>query len=165
LQSLLNRREYEFILDRACAQFEPDNPEYHAVTWAVYERINLEKHFETLRSTRHFGPMVFQLVWTSNIDNLLCEMIETERVKDAVLLIRLYHKIHPTAESAVNRCEENSSDEEFILHYARLDSPKTSTIEKLVQSYKELCLQRETLEESIKKAHGITSDELETHKV
>jgi len=92
-------------------------------------------------------------------------MIETERMKDAALLIRLYHKIHPTAESVVNRCEENSSDEELVLHYARLDSPKTSTIEKLVQSYKELCLQRKILEEGIKKAHGLTSNELETDKV
>jgi len=146
-------------------QFEPDDPDYHAITRAVYERINFEKHFDTLRSTRHFGPMVFHLVWMNNIDNLLCEMIETGRMKHAVLLIRLYHKIHPTAESVVNRCEENSSDEEFVLHYARLDSPKTSTIEKLVQSYNEMHLERETLEEGIKKAHGLTSNELETDKV
>ncbi|EZA55913.1 28S ribosomal protein S22, mitochondrial [Ooceraea biroi] len=165
LESLLERSKYEFILDRACIQFDPDDPDYQAVTRAVYERINLEKHFEALRSTRHFGPMVFHLVWTSNIDNLLCEMIETDRMEDAVLLIRLYHKIHPTAESAVNRCKDDSSDEEIVMHYARFDSARTTTIEKLVQSYKELHQQRKLLEEGIKKAHGLTSNQVETDKV
>lgn len=146
-------------------QFEPDDPAYQTITKTVYEHINFEKHFQALRSTRHFGPMVFHLAWTSNIDNLLCEMIETDRMSDAILLIRLYHKINPTAESAVDKCEENSSDEEFVMHYARLDSPKASTIEKIVQSYKELQLQRQTLEEGIKKAHGIISDETQTDQV
>ncbi|EFN89057.1 28S ribosomal protein S22, mitochondrial [Harpegnathos saltator] len=157
LQNLLDRKEYEFILDRACVQFDPDNPDYQRVTREVYERINLEKHFDVLRSTRHFGPMVFHLVWTSNIDNLLCEMIENSRIKDAILLIRLYHKIHPTSDSAVERCSADSDDTEFILHYARLDSPKRHTIEKLVHSYKELRREHRIVEEGIKKAHGIPS--------
>lgn len=109
--------------------------------------------------------MVFHLVWTNNIDKSLCEMIETDRMKYAVLLIRLYQKIHPMAESAVNQCEDDSSDEEFVMHYARLDSSKASTIEKLVQSYKEMRLVRESLEEGIKKAHGIIPDEAEAEKV
>ncbi|XP_071639587.1 small ribosomal subunit protein mS22 [Temnothorax longispinosus] len=157
LQDLLNRKEYEFILDRACVQFEPDNPDYQAVTREVYEHINAEKHFDILRSTRHFGPMVFHLVWTSNIDNLLLEMIETGRVKDAALLIRLYHMIHPTTKSAVERCE-HTDDAEFIMHYARLESTRKDKIQKLLQSYKELQREREIVAEGIKLAHGISSE-------
>jgi small subunit ribosomal protein S22 len=136
-------------------QFEPDDPDYQAVTREVYEYINREKHFDILRSTRHFGPMVFHLVWTSNIDNLLCEMIETSRIKDAALLIRLYHKIHPTAKSTVDKCRD-TDDKKFIMHYANLESPKKDTIAKLVQSYKELQQEQQIVTEGIKKAHGIS---------
>lgn len=142
-------------------QFEPDDPDYQMVTHKVYEDINIKKHFDTLRSTRHFGPMVFYLVWMNNIDNLLCEMIESSRIKDAVLLIRLYHKIHATTKSAVEQCND-LDDMEFIMHYARLDSSKRGTIEKLLQSYKEIQKEHQIVEEGVKKAHGISS---ETDKV
>lgn len=161
LKSLLNRNEYTFILDRACVQFEPDDPTYQAVTREVYEHINKEKHFDALRSTRHFGPMVFHLAWTKNIDNLLCKMIETGRIEHAAILIRLFHIIHPTLKSAVDLCKV-SDDVEFIMHYARLDSPRKSTIEKLLQSYKESRQKHQIIEEGIKQAHGIV---LETNKV
>lgn len=156
LKNLLDRNEYIFILDRACVQFEPDDPDYQAVTREVYEHINKEKHFDYLRSTRHFGPMVFHLAWTKNIDNLLCEMIETGRIKDAAILIRLYHTIYPTLKSAVDQYEDKKNYVEFIMHYARLDSPKNSTIEKLLQSYKELEHERQIVEEGIKQAHIVS---------
>lgn len=158
---MLNRKEYEFILDRACVQFEPDDPDYQAVTREVYEHINAERRFDTLRSTRHFGPMVFHLVWTSNIDSLLCEMIETSRIKDAALLIRLYHMIHPTTKSAIEQCE-HTDDAEFIMHYVRLaDTPKKDRIHKLLQSYKELQRERQIVAEGIKQAHGNTFSEMD----
>ncbi|XP_012527439.1 28S ribosomal protein S22, mitochondrial [Monomorium pharaonis] len=158
LKDLLNRNEYEFILDRACVQFEPDDPNYQAITREVYEHINAERRFDLLRSTRHFGPMVFHLVWTSNIDNLLCEMIETGRVKDAALLIRLCHIINPTSKSAVEPCE-HTDDVQFIMHYANLENlPKRDRIQKLLQSYKELQRENEILIEGIKQAHGISSE-------
>ncbi|XP_018373518.1 PREDICTED: 28S ribosomal protein S22, mitochondrial [Trachymyrmex cornetzi] len=157
LKDLLNRNEYEFILDRACTQFEPDDPDYQAITREVYEHINAERHFDVLRSTRHFGPMVFHLVWTSNIDNLLYEMIETNRIKDAALLIRLYHMIHPTTKSAVEQCE-HTDDVEFVMHYVRLELLKKDKIQKLLQSYKELQQEREIVAEGIKQAHGISSE-------
>jgi len=160
-QDLLNRNEYEFILNRACVQFEPDDPDYQAITREVYEHINAERRFDVLRSTRHFGPMVFHLVWTSNIDNLLCEMIETDRIKDAALLVRLYHMIHPVVKSAVEQCEQ-TNDTELIMHYARLESSKKDRIQKLLQSYKELQRERQIVMDGIKQAHGISS---ETDKV
>lgn len=136
-------------------QFEPDDPDYQVITQKVYEYINREKHFDTLRSTRHFGPMVFHLVWTSNIDNLLCEMIETSRIKDAALLIRLYHKIHPAAKSSIDECRD-MDDIKLIIHYANLESPKKGTIDKLIQSYKELQQEQQIVAEGIKKVHGIS---------
>ncbi|KAL0105642.1 hypothetical protein PUN28_015853 [Cardiocondyla obscurior] len=158
LQNLLNRKKYEYILDRACVQFEPDDPDYQSVTREVYEHINVEKHFDFLRSTRHFGPMVFHLVWTNNIDHLLHEMIETSRISDAALLIRLYHVIYPTAEPTVESCE-HMDDVDFVTHYIKLlESPKKDKLQKLLQSYRELQRERQIVDENVKRAYGTFSE-------
>jgi len=94
LQNLLGRKEYEFILDRACAQFEPDHPDYQRVTSITYQHVNDNDGFEKLRSTRHFGPLAFYLTWFKNIDNLLLELIETAHIEDCNNLLQLYGKIH-----------------------------------------------------------------------
>lgn len=158
-QDLLDRKEYIFILDRACVQFEPDDPDYQEVTREVYEHINREKHFDILRSTRHFGPMVFHLAWTKNIDNLLGEMIETGRIKHAAIVIRLLHLMYPSMKSAIEECKVKD-DVEFIMHYARLE--EKSMIEKLLQSYKESQQVNQIVQESFEQAHSIA---LETEKV
>lgn len=85
LQRLLQQGEYEYILDRACCQFEPDYKEFHEVTFNTYRKINEEKAFNKLRSTRYFGPMAFYLCLTKNIDALLEENLQTERL--CILLI------------------------------------------------------------------------------
>ncbi|KAK9510478.1 hypothetical protein O3M35_005258 [Rhynocoris fuscipes] len=95
LKDLLARKEYIFILDRACLQFEPDDPEYIRVTKTVYSHINEESDFNILRSTRHFGPLVFYLALNRNIDNLLLENLETDRLVDAVWAIELFNIINP----------------------------------------------------------------------
>lgn len=162
-QDILNRECYEYILDRACVQFEPDDIEYKNITQQVYQRVNDKKHFESLRSTRHFGPFVFFLVWHKIIDNLLCELIQTEKIEEAVTLIRLFHKIHPDTKSATTPYKGNESDDDIalILHYASLESSKEPLIKKSVLAYLELKKEKEKVEEGIKKAHGIDSDESE----
>jgi len=84
-------------------------------------------------------------------------MIETNRIKDAALLIRLYYMVHPTTKSAVEQCE-NTDDVNFVMHYVRLESLKKDKIQKLLQSYKELQQEREIVAEGIKQAHGISSE-------
>ncbi|XP_043679583.1 28S ribosomal protein S22, mitochondrial [Vespula pensylvanica] len=156
-EDLLKREVYEYILDRACLQYDPDDPEYKRVTEAVYEDINKKKKFEYLRSTRHFGPLAFYLVWSKNIDKLLCEIIESRKIEEAVALIRLYQKIHPQANSATTKCESEDPIE-LILHYASLDSPVDTLIKKTVAVYQELERERQKVVEGIKKAHGIDPD-------
>ncbi|KAL3281647.1 hypothetical protein HHI36_004853 [Cryptolaemus montrouzieri] len=58
-EELLNRREYVFILDLACQQFEPADPEYQRVSSITYQHINNNNEFEKIRGTRHFGSMTF----------------------------------------------------------------------------------------------------------
>lgn len=78
LQNVLDREEYEFVLDLACAQFEPDDPEYQQVTGRVYETVEARRCYQTLHSTRHYGPLCFYLTWNKKIDNLLTTLIQHE---------------------------------------------------------------------------------------
>lgn len=157
LENLLRQEAYEYLLDRACLQYDPDDPEYKRVTKAVYEDINRKKQFEYLRSTRHFGPFVFYLAWNNDIDKLLCNIIESEKFEEAVALIHLYHKIHPQAKSAMTECESEDPIK-LITHYASLDAPLSPLIKKTLAVYQELEKEKQKVKEGIKKAHGIDSD-------
>ncbi|CAF2807681.1 unnamed protein product [Rotaria sp. Silwood2] len=75
LEKILERGDYEFILDRACTQFEPDDRDYIHVTHKTYEHIDQTNSFDVLRSTRHFGTMAFYFVWFKKIDRLMNDMI------------------------------------------------------------------------------------------
>jgi small subunit ribosomal protein S22 len=68
-----------FVLDRACLQFEPDDHMYQDVTATTYEAVERGQHYSSLRSTRHFGPFAFHLAWNRSIDNLLLDLIQTDR--------------------------------------------------------------------------------------
>ena len=71
LDEILREDRYQYILDRNCEQFEPDNPEYIATAETVYDHINLNKSYDVLWSTRHFGPMVFYYVWEKKCDDMI----------------------------------------------------------------------------------------------
>lgn len=131
LNDLLAREEFIYILDRACAQFEPDDPKFQYVTSSTYEYINENLVFEKLRSTRHFGPLVFYLVWHDDIDNLLLELIETCHVEEAKSLLQLY--------SIVKKVEFGFTDtldllEEYVSKYSKKRGP----LELALQTFKDL---------------------------
>nr|ACD37579.1 mitochondrial ribosomal protein s22 [Philodina roseola] len=100
LEKILERRDYEFILDRACVQFEPDDVDYLRVTHRIYEHIDKTYSYDLLRSTRHFGPMVFYFSWFKKIDRLLNDMIQRDLINDAVSLLQLYGILHPESKVA-----------------------------------------------------------------
>lgn len=100
LEKILERNDYEFILDRACIQFEPDEQDYIRITHRTYEHIDQTNLFDILRSTRHFGPMSFYFVWYKKIDRLLNDMIRRDLINDAVSLLRLYSIVHPDSKIA-----------------------------------------------------------------
>jgi len=79
LESLLDRKEYVFILDRACAQFEPDDSDYIRVTSETYNRIARERHFQYIRGTRHYGALVFYLMFNKEVDAVLLDNIQSDR--------------------------------------------------------------------------------------
>lgn len=87
---------FKFLLDRLCVQYEPFEKEYHELTSKIYSEVDEKKAFDSLRSTRHFGPLVFFLAWHKKIDNLLCDLIERDLLRQAVDLVVLVSKLHST---------------------------------------------------------------------
>lgn len=155
LKDLLGRKEYEFVLDRACVQFEPDDPLYQKVTSVTYQEINENGDFEVLRSTRHFGPLTFFLTWFKMIDNLLLELITSSHIKEANLLINLHNKLHEKEQIGKNIVLQSEDDTNLIEKYIVEKSSKKGQMELALQSYKEFSKQKAELEMNIKKAHGV----------
>ncbi|XP_035220836.1 28S ribosomal protein S22, mitochondrial-like [Stegodyphus dumicola] len=136
LERLLDEESYIFVLDSACIQFEPDDPEYHRVTHETYDHIRLKKKFDILRSTRHFGPMAFYFAYEKNIDALLVDMIERQLISDAFDTIRLLYILHPELKLFENIDEVNEL--EFIQDYInRNTSSEKANLELAFQTYLE----------------------------
>ncbi|XP_017888791.1 28S ribosomal protein S22, mitochondrial [Ceratina calcarata] len=155
IDELLDKGEFEFILDRACLQFEPDDPEYQRVTKLVYSYVNKLNKFDVLRSTRHFGPLAFHLAWEDNIHTLLLDLIRNEAIDEAAALVRLYHRAHPEAKSAAQPTPDNL---ETIRQYAVLDAPDRLSITRSLDIYERIYAERQKIEEGLQKAHGIDED-------
>ncbi|CAH1117963.1 unnamed protein product [Phaedon cochleariae] len=147
-ESLLNRKEYEFVLDRACTQFEPNDPTYQRVVSITYQHVNDNDGFEILRSTRHFGALTFFLVWHKSIDNLMSELIETAHIEEADKLLELFTKVHGIS-------FEGSQELDRIEDYIKKVSSKKAVLELGVQAYKDLAKRREELDTGIETAHGL----------
>lgn len=90
----LTDKNYEFILDRICLQFEPYEQDFHEFSSRVYTAINDAKDFDDLRSTRHFGPLAFFLAWHKIIDDLLMDMIKRDYLTNGVELISLMYDLN-----------------------------------------------------------------------
>lgn len=97
LKRCLDEGNYEFVLNRACIQFEPYDKDYHRVTATTYQHINEHSAFDVLRSTRHFGPMAFFLAWHRIIDNLLIDCIRRDYMRNAVEAICLSNNLNGIA--------------------------------------------------------------------
>lgn len=149
LEQVLNRQDYEFILDRACLQFEPDDPMYQKTTSLTYQHLNDNNAFETLRSTRHFGSLAFFLSWHKIVDNLMLELVETGHIDEVNALVELYGQVNGVK---IDSDGKTKSIEEYIKKF----SSKSGALELALQAYKEAAKQKEDLERGIKRAHGLS---------
>ncbi|XP_029637806.1 28S ribosomal protein S22, mitochondrial [Octopus sinensis] len=122
LEKLLEKGSFQYILDKACIQFEPDHPDYIQITQRTYEFIRQVGAFDTLRSTRHFGPMVFYYIWYNKVDRLLMDMIERNQISDAADVVRLYNLIHTDSP-----CAETSQDVDNDLDLLKIFCVTSST--------------------------------------
>jgi len=139
LLDILEPAKYEYVLDRACLQFEPDHPVYIRTCQAVYEHINEHRHFDTLYSTRHYGPMVFNFCWSKQLDEFLAHLIWNDRLDEAVDAIKVYTKIH--SDSKLSSIDlESCSSEDLVRNFAKFESLKSGKVnmalERLLESKK-----------------------------
>ncbi|KAJ3654321.1 hypothetical protein Zmor_013516 [Zophobas morio] len=149
LEDLLKRGEYNFILDRACLQFDPNDPLYQKIVSITYQCVNDNNHFNELRSTRHFGSFVFFLAWNKLIDNLLLDIIESEHIEEAKALVELYSHIHQVK-------YESKENLQQIDEYIKNHASKKAALELAFQAYKNAAKRKGEVEEGIKRAHGLS---------
>ncbi|CAD5113273.1 DgyrCDS2453 [Dimorphilus gyrociliatus] len=136
LERLLEEGEYEYILDRACVQFDPDETDYIRVTRRVYEYIADRSDFMKLYSTRHFGAAAFFLTVQKNIDSFIAVLINSNLLHSAKSLIDVYYMVH-NQEQGLPKEWSNLSDEEAIMMFAKQEAKDGSRIELALQVYKE----------------------------
>lgn len=82
------------LLNKACVQFEPNDPDFVRVTHRIYDYINEVKDYKLLYSTRFFGPMLFYLAWYKKLDNLIAYFLKEINISDCVDVIKLYLILH-----------------------------------------------------------------------
>ncbi|CAD6194016.1 unnamed protein product [Caenorhabditis auriculariae] len=116
LQDALDRNEHEFVLDWACWFYEPDDPAFIELSHKIFDRINARRNFETITSTRHFGPFVFYLALNENIPPLLNHFGGTGRIKECANLIRLQKTLRPDWRVTIAK---GDSDEKIVKDYLK----------------------------------------------
>ncbi|XP_034241124.1 28S ribosomal protein S22, mitochondrial [Thrips palmi] len=138
LLSLLERSEFEFILDRACAQFEPDDVEYVSITSQTYDYIEENGKFEYLVGTRHYGSLAFYLAFYGKLDRFLNHCISSRRIEDAVSAVNVFYLCRP---SIVDYKKPSSPDDsDFIKAYITSHAKEKGTLSMTLNAYLELHL-------------------------
>jgi len=133
LEEILVPNRYLYVLDRNCAQFEPDHPVYIRTAQIVFEHVNANGHFEALWSTRHFGPLVFHLVWEKKVDDLLTHYLHKRNLKSVNDLLRLYVQFYPACkfskiESGLHQPYNRDSTIESLRQFINLESHKPTKL-------------------------------------
>ncbi|XP_069505685.1 small ribosomal subunit protein mS22 [Ambystoma mexicanum] len=137
LMVVFRQNRHEHVLDLALAQFEPDSPDYIRVHHRTYEDIENAGNYDILRSTRHFGGMVWYLVSRRRIDGLLIDMLNRDLMDDATGLIYLYNMLHPDTQSSKEANESAAHGPDLISIFVKHDAQKPGYIELALQAYQE----------------------------
>ncbi|CAL1546863.1 unnamed protein product [Lymnaea stagnalis] len=138
LEKLIVEKRFVYILDRACCQFEPDDPDFVRTTHRVYNAINNNQEYDILRSTRHFGSLAFYLAWNHIIDNLLLDMINRDLLSDAVDLINLHCIIHQSSPCSQAISQLESPDKVAIIQtYIKTEATIKPQLELSLQAFQD----------------------------
>ncbi|XP_074009549.1 small ribosomal subunit protein mS22 isoform X3 [Numenius arquata] len=136
-RTVFQQDRHEDILNMCIAQFEPDSPDYIRVHHRTYDDIEKHAKYDLLRSTRHFGGMVWYLVNRKKTDGLLIDMIQRDLLDDATSLITLYHMLHPECQSAKAANEGKLQGVDLIKVFVKTESQKEGYIQLALQAYEE----------------------------
>lgn len=95
--------------------------------------------------------MVFYLVWNKEIEHLLLHLIESQRIDEAALLVKLFYKIHPEAESAKVESDDYLG---IVENFANNSSVMKNHIKLALNVYKENIAAKKQAEEESKQLHA-----------
>ncbi|XP_060623903.2 small ribosomal subunit protein mS22 [Anolis sagrei] len=135
LMTIFLQNRHEELLNLCVVQFEPDSPDYIRIHHRTYEDIDKHGKYDILRSTRHFGGMVWYLVNKKRTDGLLIDMLQRDLLDDAVSLVTLYHILHPDCQSAKEAQEQDIQGLDLIKAYAKTETQRAGYIELALQAY------------------------------
>ncbi|KAI1894003.1 hypothetical protein AGOR_G00129520 [Albula goreensis] len=141
LKIVFQQDRHEDILDLCLVQFEPDSADYIRVHQATYDDLEKQGKFDLLRSTRHFGGMVWHLANARRIDGLVVDMLQRDLVQDAVDLVSLFNLVHPQSESALEAREQQATGIDVLKIYGQKESQRTGYIELALQAYQQTPLE------------------------
>ncbi len=71
LKGMLAKGQARYILDRACVQFEPDDPLFISTRSAVFDHVLAQGPLDDLFATRHLGPLALHAVLTQRYQPLM----------------------------------------------------------------------------------------------
>ncbi|XP_056420516.1 28S ribosomal protein S22, mitochondrial isoform X2 [Hyla sarda] len=135
IKRLFQEDRHEELLNRCLVQFEPDAADYIRIRNQTFEDLDRQEKYDLLRSTRHFGGMVWHLCSQKKIDGLLVDMLQRDLLEDAVSLVRLYHMVHPDTTCAKE--SQGADGRDLIKLFIKMESQRPGYLELALQVYPE----------------------------
>ncbi|OQV24710.1 28S ribosomal protein S22, mitochondrial [Hypsibius exemplaris] len=140
LKAALDRGFHHNILDRACIQFEPDDPNFIRICHTVYDSINDNRNFSLLESTRHMGGLIFRIVSIGKPENYLIYLLQKDRMDSVVDLLTLHYIIHPEgAEEFASILSSNDDGGPLaaLKHFIKSSGQTQGNLQLAMQAYQE----------------------------
>uniref|UniRef100_A0A8C7JCF1 Uncharacterized protein n=1 Tax=Oncorhynchus kisutch TaxID=8019 RepID=A0A8C7JCF1_ONCKI len=75
----------------------------------MYASVIKMGRYDLLRSTRHFGGLVWYLVNARRVNGLIIDMLQKDLWQDAVSLVGLFNKVQPHSETAQEASSQQAS--------------------------------------------------------
>lgn len=92
LKTALDNKKICYILDRACVQFEPDDPIFIATRTTVFDYVIKHNLFDHLFGTRHLGPLALHALLNQRHQALVRFLVD-HSLKATFGFIHLYKQI------------------------------------------------------------------------
>ncbi|KAL7851451.1 hypothetical protein AOLI_G00218070 [Acnodon oligacanthus] len=137
LKVAFGQNRHEEVLKHCLVQFEPDSAEFQRVHALTYEDIEKFGKYDLLHCTRFFGGLVWFLASSRRIDGLLVDMLQRERLQDAVSLVHLFNLVHPQSDSALQAHSQHANGTDLLKIYADCNSPRAGFIKLALQTYEQ----------------------------
>ncbi|XP_035384549.1 28S ribosomal protein S22, mitochondrial isoform X2 [Electrophorus electricus] len=135
LKVMFRQDRHEEVLNHCLVQFEPDSADFKKVHTLAFEHLEQEAKYEVLRSTRFFGPLVWYLVTRRRVDGLLTDMLQRDRLQDALSLVRLFNLVHPQSDCALQAVQQQATGLDLLKIFADCESQKSGFIKLALQTY------------------------------